>query len=276
MPILPSRKKANLGKTKLNFRQGTQGYIVESEEEKEDIPFLNAPKSEKKRRCESPSKKSTKNYSSTQSHTKEIKKNKKGMPMILQSEKIEIYSNSNYMPNSKNGNSLNLESNNNSRNQVTEYSAKQMNNFFKGSIEHKMQKGSYGNPRYCKTCSGYKPDRCHHCSVCNSCILKMDHHCPFVNNCIGFFNYKYFLNLLFYGTLLLNLIVFTFHEAVSLSLKDPSVTLASASFVVVVYSLMIVLDLIVTLFFLFHVWLLINGLSTIEFREKLSRNYRKV
>merc|ERR1719207_499392 len=52
--------------------------------------------------------------------------------------------------------------------------------------------------RYCKMCNVWKPDRTHHCSICNRCILNMDHHCPWINNCVGFYNRKFFIQLLFY------------------------------------------------------------------------------
>ena len=52
--------------------------------------------------------------------------------------------------------------------------------------------------RYCLICNAFKPERSHHCSVCNSCVLNMDHHCPWVDNCIGFYNRKFFMQLLFY------------------------------------------------------------------------------
>merc|ERR1719454_1279110 len=59
--------------------------------------------------------------------------------------------------------------------------------------------------RYCKMCNVWKPDRTHHCSICNRCILNMDHHCPWINNCVGFYNRKFFIQLLFYvyGSLLI-------------------------------------------------------------------------
>uniref|UniRef100_V5ER61 Palmitoyltransferase PFA4 n=1 Tax=Kalmanozyma brasiliensis (strain GHG001) TaxID=1365824 RepID=V5ER61_KALBG len=52
-------------------------------------------------------------------------------------------------------------------------------------------------PRYCKTCSAYKPPRSHHCKTCNRCVLRMDHHCPWLANCVGFHNYASFLRFLF-------------------------------------------------------------------------------
>merc|ERR1719230_1911355 len=52
--------------------------------------------------------------------------------------------------------------------------------------------------RYCKMCNVWKPDRTHHCSICNRCILNMDHHCPWINNCVGFYNRKFFIQLLAY------------------------------------------------------------------------------
>lgn len=53
--------------------------------------------------------------------------------------------------------------------------------------------------RYCKVCNVWKPDRTHHCSSCNRCVLNMDHHCPWISNCVGFYNRKYFMQLLIYS-----------------------------------------------------------------------------
>ena len=56
--------------------------------------------------------------------------------------------------------------------------------------------------RYCLLCQVFKPERTHHCSICNLCILNMDHHCPWVDNCIGFYNKKFFIQLLCYFLLM--------------------------------------------------------------------------
>ncbi|CRG93678.1 palmitoyltransferase, putative [Plasmodium gallinaceum] len=66
--------------------------------------------------------------------------------------------------------------------------------------------------RYCKICNIWKPDRTHHCSACNRCVLNMDHHCPWINNCVGFFNRRFFMQLLFYGLICLFIVASqTFH-----------------------------------------------------------------
>lgn len=52
--------------------------------------------------------------------------------------------------------------------------------------------------RWCSTCEVWKPDRCHHCSTCNHCFLRMDHHCPWFACCIGFYNQKFFVQVLIY------------------------------------------------------------------------------
>ena len=106
----------------------------------------------------------------------------------------------------------------------------------------------------CQRCLKCKPDRCHHCSQCNQCILKMDHHCPWVANCIGFYNYKYFLNMLLYASLSCQVIVFTSNKLVSNVLSKSDVDYRTAYFVVTSYVLACVFGFIITGFFCFHMW----------------------
>lgn len=37
-----------------------------------------------------------------------------------------------------------------------------------------MAKSNTGEPRWCRKCDGWKPDRCHHCRFCNRCVLKSE------------------------------------------------------------------------------------------------------
>ncbi|ORY97762.1 DHHC palmitoyltransferase-domain-containing protein [Syncephalastrum racemosum] len=71
-------------------------------------------------------------------------------------------------------------------------------NWIPDSQTHMEVKRSTHEPRYCRTCDGYKPPRTHHCRSCGRCILKMDHHCPWINNCVGFANYGHFIRFIVY------------------------------------------------------------------------------
>ncbi|CAK90838.1 unnamed protein product (macronuclear) [Paramecium tetraurelia] len=54
---------------------------------------------------------------------------------------------------------------------------------------------------YCLQCRIKRPERSHHCSKCKRCVLNMDHHCVWTANCIGLYNRKYFLLILFWGSI---------------------------------------------------------------------------
>jgi len=124
-----------------------------------------------------------------------------------------------------------------------------------------------GDRRHCKWCGKYKPDRTHHCRVCRSCVLRMDHHCPWIYNCVGYFNYKYFFLMLFYSMWDCQLIMWTMAETVNktIEIETPFLTMFVVIFAQTIASF---LGLLVTLFFLFHIWLIINAMTTIEFCEK--------
>jgi hypothetical protein len=137
----------------------------------------------------------------------------------------------------------------------------------KRSIERKDK----GGVRMCQRCLKCKPDRCHHCSQCNQCILKMDHHCPWVANCIGFYNYKYFMCMLFYTSVTCNMIAFSSPHVVEAVLERDGLPYGMSFFVVTAYVLACVFGFIVSGFFLFHLWLIKHQYTTIEFCEKRSK-----
>lgn len=77
--------------------------------------------------------------------------------------------------------------------------------------------------------------------------------------------------LVMYATLLLNYMSFTMIEGVSMLINDFQRTLFTKFLIISVFSILILLTIIVTGFFLFHIGIIANGLSTIEFREKYGR-----
>jgi hypothetical protein len=134
--------------------------------------------------------------------------------------------------------------------------------------------------RYCLICNAFKPERSHHCSVCNICVLNMDHHCPWVDNCIGFYNRKFFMQLLFYVSLLTIFIdaslafdiFIILREVFTERLKYEQMWISS--FVLLSYSINFTLSILITLFLKFHVNLIINNSTTIESldKEKIKEN----
>jgi len=130
------------------------------------------------------------------------------------------------------------------------------------------EKRKDGASRACPRCNRRKPDRSHHCKQCQRCNLKMDHHCNWIANCVGYFNYKYFYLILFYGSIALSIFIGTFWEAVIVNLDDPDSSTVTCFLVALCYSLMIMLGVSVVGFFIFHSWLIAKNYTTIEFCEK--------
>jgi len=128
-----------------------------------------------------------------------------------------------------------------------------------------------GDRRFCKWCTKYKPDRCHHCRVCRTCILKMDHHCPWIYNCVGFRNHKYFFLLLLYSAAACHFITWTMLPTV-LKSTDTATPFPTMFLLLFGETLAAFIGILVTVFFAFHVWLMFRAMTTIEFCEKTTKS----
>lgn len=121
-------------------------------------------------------------------------------------------------------------------------------------------------------CHVFKPERCHHCSACGRCVLNMDHHCPWINNCVGFFNRKYFMLLLVYVLLCTYTIAAAMAGPVYATVlrlyERPKVDQLEPFVQVGAYALDLMLAIVLTSFFKFHVGLVCKNSTTIETMDK--------
>lgn len=125
--------------------------------------------------------------------------------------------------------------------------------------------------RVCDKCNSFKPDRCHHCRYCNTCVLRMDHHCPFISNCVGANNHKFFFQMLFYALVCtIFVLVDMFHRFMHVfrPMLDWAYFFKMDLPVGFAYVLTIVVFVALLCFFSFHVYLVLNCLTTIEHMEK--------
>lgn len=125
-----------------------------------------------------------------------------------------------------------------------------------------------GDLRHCKWCAKYKPDRAHHCRVLGRCVLKMDHHCPWIYNTVGHHNHKLFFLILFYTCVDLWLIIITMYPTTHKILDNQKNSFMWQFVALYCLTMAAFIGLIVTAFFLFHVYLLLNNMTTIEYCEK--------
>lgn len=161
-----------------------------------------------------------------------------------------------------------------------------------GTVGIPVKKG--GEIRQCRKCDPprHKPPRTHHCKECKKCVLRMDHHCIWVNNCLGHANYKSFILFLLYVlaacvhslVLLMSYTIYSMHNrhrektalraAVRFTENTRAAVLTSGYYAVVssilqLFCISILMPLCVALAILFgwHVYLVSQNLTTIEFYE---------
>lgn len=130
-----------------------------------------------------------------------------------------------------------------------------------------------GEPRFCKWCNQYKPDRCHHCRVCRSCILRMDHHCPWIANCVGFRNHKFFLLLVLYGMSNCLFILVTMMETFNTTTTQEMTPLRRFG-IVYCMTLAALMSMLLVPFFVLHASFMLRSQSTIEFCEKRTKSHQ--
>lgn len=128
-----------------------------------------------------------------------------------------------------------------------------------------------GTVRICSKCNLYKPDRSHHCKHCGHCVLRMDHHCPWIANCVGFYNYKYFLLLVFYASFSSGIVtIYSMPRFMACfqPILDVGYFFAFDIWVILTWLAATVLFIMLGGFFCFHLYIVANAMTTIEYQEK--------
>jgi len=123
------------------------------------------------------------------------------------------------------------------------------------------QKRFSEEPRWCRKSEAFKPDRAHFCRAMGRVVLRMDHHCPWLGNTVGWANHKYFYLFLAYTSAACSLLGMSVLEL----LVHATLPALTTFLLIGTEALTFLLTSILVPFFLFHTWLIVRNLTTIEF-----------
>lgn len=128
---------------------------------------------------------------------------------------------------------------------------------------------------YCPLCESVVGDGVHHCRQCKRCVKDLDHHCKWVNNCVNKANYKLFMRLMASTLLYIVVNLILCIVAVILILSSAGSTLPAQTdntkrnlFLVpaaVLGTIDVVLIILCTKLYCFHLWLVRNNLTTLSY-----------
>lgn len=129
-----------------------------------------------------------------------------------------------------------------------------------------------GDLRYCQKCSHFKPPRAHHCRVCKRCVLRMDHHCIWINNCVGHTNYKVFFVFVVYAVTACVYSLVLLVGSLTVEPQDEEEEMGSYLRTIYVISAFLLIPLSIALGVLlgWHIYLILQNKTTIEYHEGVS------
>lgn len=147
---------------------------------------------------------------------------------------------------------------------------------------------------FCHRSRKPKPPRSHYDHVTRTLVLNMDHYCPWMFNVVGFFNYRYFVNFLFftflgmsYGTIIswqpfFNIKDATMKKQIRLSREQGfaspqhlmSMVPLPKERTAVAFTFMLCLSvgIAVSILLLFHIYLIFSSQTTVEFYGNWQKN----
>lgn len=131
------------------------------------------------------------------------------------------------------------------------------------------EKKHHGGVRYCQKTQQFKPDRAHYCAATHRVVSRLDHYCIFLYSTVGYHNHKFFfiwlIHLILLAAFIATKYMFALHFLSNISTTTHFVVNMLLSCVSIAVSIALVF------FLAFHMYLIANSLTTLEFNEKYNQ-----